>query len=150
MAEAWFYHLQRQPLERVLPMLLERALARGWRAVVQVGGEERLSALDDHLWTFSEESFLPHVTDREADAATNPIVLTLGDGNPNGAQVRFLVDGAGLPEDAAAYERVMLIFDGNDDEALARARAEWKKAKDAGLAASYWQQDEQGRWDKKA
>jgi DNA polymerase-3 subunit chi len=148
--EAWFYHLQRQPLERVLPMLLERTLARGWKAVVQVGGEERLAFLDDHLWTYADDSFLPHVTDREPDAAANPIVLALDEGNPNGAQVRFLVDGAGLPSDMAAYERLMLIFDGNDDEALARARAEWGKAKSAGISASYWQQDESGKWDKKA
>jgi DNA polymerase-3 subunit chi len=154
MTEAWFYHLQRQPLERVLPMLLERTLARGWKAVVQAGqkdgAEERLAFLDDHLWTYADDSFLPHVTDREPDAAANPIVLALDEGNPNGAQVRFLVDGAGLPSDMAAYERLMLIFDGNDDEALAGARAEWGKAKAMGLAASYWQQDENGRWDKKA
>jgi DNA polymerase-3 subunit chi len=160
--EAWFYHLQRQPLERVLPMLLERTLARGWKAVVQAGQkdaqkegqkegtEERLAFLDDHLWTYADDSFLPHVTDREPDAAANPIVLALDEGNPNGAQVRFLVDGAGLPSDMAAYERLMLIFDGNDDEALARARAEWGKAKSAGISASYWQQDESGKWDKKA
>lgn len=150
MTEAWFYHLQRQPLERVLPLLLERTLARGWKAVVQAGGEERLAALDDHLWTFSEESFLPHVTDREPDAAGNPIVLTLSGDNPNGAQVRFLVDGAGLPDETGGYERLLLIFDGNDEEALARARDDWKCAKEAGLTASYWQQDEAGRWEKKA
>jgi DNA polymerase-3 subunit chi len=148
--EAWFYHLQRQPLERVLPMLLERTLARGWKAVVQVGGEERLAFLDDHLWTYADDSFLPHVTQREPDAAANPIVLALDEGNPNGAQVRFLVDGAGLPADMASYERLMLIFDGNDDEALARARSEWGRAKSAGISASYWQQDESGKWDKKA
>jgi DNA polymerase III subunit chi len=150
MTEAWFYHLQQQPLERVLPILLERTLARGWKAVVQVGGEERLGALDDHLWTFSDDGFLPHVTDKEPDAATNPIVLTLGDTNPNGAHVRFCVDGVGLPPETAGYERIMLIFDGNDDEALASARTEWKKAQDAGLSASYWQQDDSGKWDKKA
>ena len=42
------------------------------------------------------------------------------------------------------------MFDGNDEEALARARADWKKAKESGLAATYWQQDEDGRWQKKA
>ena len=154
MTEAWFYHLQRQPLERVLPMLLERTLVRGWKAVVQAGGqdggEERLAFLDDHLWTYADDSFLPHVTDREADAAANPIVLTLGEGNPNGAQARFLVHGAGLPADASAYERLMLIFDGNDDEALASARSQWGRAKALGLTASCWQQDESGKWDKKA
>ena len=150
MTEAWFYHLQRQSLEQVLPGLLERSLARGWKAVVQAGSQERLAMLDDHLWTYSDDGFLPHVTDREADAAANPIVLTLGEDNHNAAEVRFLVDGASLPDDASPYQRLMLLFDGDDAEALGAARAEWKKAKTAGLDAAYWQQDENGRWEKKA
>src|ERR671913_1792610 len=129
MAEVLFYHLQHQPLEAVLPTLLQKSLERGWRAVVQVTTEERLSALDDHLWTFSDESFLPHGTDREADATEQPVVLTLTDRNPNGAAVLFLVEGAPVPEDVAAYQRLVLLFDGNDEDALAAARAQWKSVK---------------------
>ena len=150
MTEIWFYHLQRQPLEAVLPTLLERSLERGWRAVVRATSDERLAALDDHLWTFSDESFLPHGTDREADAAEHPVVLTLGEANPNGAAVLFLVEGAPVPADAAAYQRLVLLFDGNDEDALAAARANWKGVKAAGLKATYWRQDEHGRWGKKA
>ena len=69
MADIWFYHLMRQPLERVLPPLLEKSLERGWRAVVQTASEERLRALDDHLWTYSDESFLAHGTAGDGDPA---------------------------------------------------------------------------------
>lgn len=150
MAEILFYHLQRQPLEAVLPTLLLRSLERGWRAVVQASSPERVRDLDEHLWTFAEESFLPHATDAEADLASEPVVLTVGEANPNGAQVRFLVDGAGLPVDAASYQRLVLLFDGNDEDALAAARRMWSEAKAAGHAATYWQQSEAGRWEKKA
>jgi DNA polymerase-3 subunit chi len=148
--EVLFYHLQRQPLEAVLPMLLERSLQRGWRAVVQVATEERLSALDDHLWTFSDESFLPHGIDREPHAADQPVVLTLGEGNPNRANIRFLVEGASIPEDASAYQRMVILFDGNDVHALALARDQWRAVKEAGHEATYWQQDARGRWERKA
>jgi len=150
MAEVLFYHLQRQPLEAVLPVLVTRSLERGWRVVVEVPDEERLGALDDHLWTFSEESFLPHGTEKEGDAASQPVLLTTGAHNPNGAQVRFLAAAARLPEAVDGYERIVLMFDGNDEDALAAARQEWKRAREMGLAATYWQQDEAGRWIKKA
>jgi len=97
MTEILFYHLQHQPLERVLPTLLEKSLERGWRVVVQTASEERAEALDAHLWTFRDDSFLPHGTWREGDAREQPILLTLHDDNPNGARVRFLIDGAPLP-----------------------------------------------------
>jgi DNA polymerase-3 subunit chi len=150
MAEILFYHLQNQPLEAVLPTLLQKTLERGWRAVVQVTTEERLSALDDHLWTFTEESFLPHGTDREAHAANQPVLITLSDGNANGASIRFLAEGADLPPDIAAYQRIAILFDGTDVEALAVARDQWRKVKEEGHEATYWQQDERGRWQRKA
>ncbi|AWN35005.1 MULTISPECIES: DNA polymerase III subunit chi [Methylobacterium] len=150
MTEILFYHMQRQPLERVLPNLVERSLERGWQAAIQAVSEERLAALDDGLWTYADESFLPHGTDREPDAGTQPVVLTLRDLNPNGASIRFLVEGADLPPDAADYARICILFDGTDQDALLRAREQWRQAKAAGHAVAYWQQDEDGRWNKKA
>jgi len=150
MTEIFFYHLQRQPIERVLPQLLERSYERGWRVVVQAASDERLDALDALLWTYRDDNFLPHGTTREPDPAAQPILLTTAAHNPNGATVRFLIDGVPMPEDAESYDRIVLLFDGEDDDALAAARAHWNEAKTQGFAVTYWQPDEQGRWVKKA
>lgn len=149
MTEVLFYHLEPFPLERVLPSLLEKTLERGWRAVVQAGSDERVEALDNHLWTYREESFLPHGSSRDGTPAEQPIFLTSGDENPNDAQVRFLVDGASCAS-FAGYTRMVVMFDGRDEEARARARGQWKSAKDQGCTVTYWQQSQDGRWEKKA
>ncbi|MEZ5924797.1 MAG: DNA polymerase III subunit chi [Hyphomicrobiaceae bacterium] len=146
--EVLFYQLDRQPLDRVLPALLERTLERGWRAVVQAGSVERIDALDTELWTYDEASFLPHGTDRAGDVERQPILLTVGDNNPNGASVRFLVDGASI-EDFSGYRRIVHLFE-TSEEALAKARREWKLAKEKGAVVTYWQQDAKGRWEKRA
>jgi DNA polymerase-3 subunit chi len=148
MTELVFYHLQRQPLERVLPTLVEKSLARGWRVIVQAASEERAEALDAHLWTFRDDSFLPHGTWREPEATEQPVLLTVLDHNPNAAAVRFLVDGAPVPADASAYQRIVLIFDGEDPEAVAAARACWSEGKAKGFEVTYWQADERGRWQR--
>ncbi len=149
MTEVLFYHLQGQPLERVLPELLEKCLERKWRVVVQFGSEARRDAVDAHLWTYRDESFLPHGTVRDGRAAAQPVWVTAEDDNPNEASVRFLADGAEAA-DYSAYQRVVRIFDGNDPETVDRARDAWKEAKAAGHEATYWQQSERGRWEKKA
>lgn len=149
MTEIYFYHLEQRALDDVLPTLLERSLERGWRAAVQAASEERVEALSTRLWTYREESFLPHGTLRDGTPEVHPIYLTTTEDNPNAAQVRFLVDGAVLT-DATAYVRVVYMFDGRDDDAVARARANWQAAKEQGHDVSYWQQDESGRWQKKA
>jgi DNA polymerase-3 subunit chi len=148
--EVLFYHLEGQPLERVLPSLLERSLERGWRVAVQSSVEERIDALDAQLWTYRDDSFLPHGTHREPTAAEQPILLTVRDDNPSGAVVRFLIDGAPMPGDAQAYQRIVLIFDSSDDDAVAAARTRWSEAKSAGFDVTYWQADAGGRWVKKA
>ena len=146
--EVYFYHLEVRSLEQVLPTLLERSLKRGWRAAVQAASEERVEALNTLLWTYRDESFLPHGTARDGRPSLQPIYLTAGDDNPNEAQVRFLVDGAILA-DASPYVRVAYIFDGRDQDAVARAREAWQDAKARGDAVSYFQQDEDGRWQQK-
>jgi DNA polymerase III subunit chi len=147
--EVYFYHLESRTLEEVLPTLLERSLERGWRAAVQAASEERVEALDTLLWTYREESFLAHGTARDGVPELQPIYLTAGDDNPNGAEVRFLVDGAAL-EDAEGYARIVFVFDGRDEDAVAQARVAWQKAKTDGYHVSYWQQDPNGRWQQKS
>ena len=138
MTEVLFYHLQGKTAEDVLPGLLARSLERGWRVVVQ-SSEDRVETLDAH----------PHGTMRES-GADQPVLLTADGDNANNANVRFLIDGAPLPEDAGGYERIVLLFDGDDPDAVAGARERWSAAKAQGLDVTYWQPDENGRWQRKA
>ncbi len=149
MAEVLFYHLTESTLEDALPALLEKSLARGWRVVVQAGSEERLDALDAHLWTYRDDSFLGHGLDSGPMAADQPIVLTTQDGNANSAVVRFLVDGA-EPPPLDGYERAVFMFDGHDQQQVEQARVQWKALKGGGHEVTYWQQADTRRWERKA
>ena len=149
MTEVYFYQLERAPLERVLPELLEKTLERGWRAVVQTASDERMEALDSLLWTYGDATFLPHATAKDGRPDRQPVFLTAGHDNPNGAQVRFFVDGADI-EDVSPYARVVHLFDGRDEDAVRRAREQWSMAKASGHEVTYWQQTPQGGWERKA
>jgi DNA polymerase-3 subunit chi len=150
MTEILFYQLQRQPVEKVLPLLIEKSLERGWRVAVQSSSDERVEALDAHLWTYREDSFLPHGTMRDSAAAEQPVLLTTTSDNPNGATVRFLIDGSPIPDDPQTYSRLVLLFDGEDPDALDAARSRWRQAKERGHEVTYWQADDEGRWQRKA
>lgn len=149
MTDIGFYHLQRSPLERALPKLLEKVLAAGKRAVLKAGSEDRVEALNALLWTYDQRGFLPHGSRKDGHAEAQPVWLTELDENPNAAQVLILTDGASSGE-IARYERCLDMFDGNDPEAVQAARARWKACKEAGHRVTYWQQTERGGWEKKA
>ena len=147
--EFWFYHLESQPLQAVLPVLVEKTLARGWRALLRFSTSERLETIDSALWTYRDESFLPHGSARDGHTDRQPALLTLDDANPNGAAVLFLLEAAEERE-PERFSRVIRLFDGADEEAKALARAEWKRAKAEGFEVSYWRQDPGGAWKKSA
>ena len=149
MSEILFYHLETQPLERVLPVLLERSLERGWHAVVETSSRERAEALDAMLWTYRDDSFLPHgVAAGDATDPDQPVLIATDDGNANAAQVRFYVDRA-VPQTGEGYTRIVYMFSGHDPDAVTEAREAWKALR-GGNELTYWQQDDGGRWVKKA
>lgn len=145
-----FYHLQVSNLDNVLPSLLEKAYGSKEHIVVKIGTDERVSYINNLLWIYDEESFLPHGSKSDGNAPLQPIWLTAGDDNPNAAEMLFLVDGADY--DIAKlkdFERVFYIFDGNVPEHLNKAREFWKSAKEAEIDCFYWQQNDQGKWQQK-
>ena len=146
-----FYHLQKQTLDQVLPKLVEKAYATGVHIKIKIGNESRVDFINSLLWTYNDESFIPHGSKKEGFAKEQPIWLSSEDDNPNQATMLFLVDGALLPlEELTKYERIFNIFDGNDDSSLQQARNFWKTISSSEFELNYYQQDDSGRWNQKA
>jgi DNA polymerase-3 subunit chi len=149
MTEIRFYHLQRSALGQALPGILGQAYKRGMRAIVRFGSDAALKSMDELLWSFKADSFLPHGTAATGHAGDQPIFLTTAEENPNQASLLVLADGA-TQDDLSGYDLCCDLFDGNDPEALQAARDRWKNLNESGAALKYFQQDESGRWEEKA
>ncbi|MFI4975451.1 MAG: DNA polymerase III subunit chi [Caulobacterales bacterium] len=145
--EVWFYHLERTALDQALPELLEKTLARGWRAAVRARDRDRVEHLDGWLWSYRDDSFLPHGVEGEPLADRQPVLIGTGLENVNGANALFLIDGADSG-DISPYERCILLFDGRDESALGEARKRWSAFRAAGHPVSYWRQGETRGWEK--
>jgi DNA polymerase-3 subunit chi len=152
MTETLFYHLERRSLDDVLPDLVEKTRARGWRALIRTESAERADAIDALLWTYNDQTFLAHARVGDGNESGQPVLITVEGANANKADVMFLVGGAAPPiwdsADAKALTRIVLMFDGRDPEMLARAREAWKKAISAGHDVTYWQESPGGKFEK--
>jgi len=148
MGKALFYHLTRSPAEALLPILLTKALAAGWRVELRCPNSDRMSGLDNHLW--QGDGFLPHGTAGGPHDARQPVLLTLPDQAAlNQHECLMTVDGVPVvPEQVLAISRTCILFDGNDTQALNRARDQWRSLTAAGVEAEYWS-EESGRWERK-
>lgn len=149
MAEISFYQLKRQPVERALFTLLGKVLEQGGRAVVRLGSGEEAESLDTALWTIDPNSFLPHTTEKTKYPDRQPVLLTTGTDAPNGARFVFVVPG-GATEGLENFQRAFVLFAGEREAQVKRARETWKTFKEKGAELTYWTQQENGAWKKQA
>lgn len=150
MGAVFFYHLTRHPLEVTLPMLLDKAAKAGWRVEVRGTSGQRMEWLDEKLWLEPEEGFLPHGLAGGPHDAEQPVLLTAGPSGANNPACLMTIDGAEVTsEEVQKLERVCILFDGHDPQAVQAARVQWKALTGAGCSAQYWS-EEDGRWSKKA
>ncbi|WP_255743698.1 DNA polymerase III subunit chi [Aliiroseovarius sediminis] len=148
--EVLFYHMTRSPLEATLPALLQKSLSAGWTVCVRGTDAGRMTWLDERLWTTTDDGFLPHGQAGGPHDADQPVLLTTDSDFPNAANTLIAVDGALVSADEMTrLTRVSILFDGNDPDAVAHARSQWKEVVAAGCTAKYWSQ-ESGRWEMKA
>jgi DNA polymerase-3 subunit chi len=147
--EYWFYHLEASTLKGVLPDLLTKTLSKGWRALVRLPNGADLTDWDDYLWTYQDQSFLPHGREDQGRADQQPILLANKTETAEGFDAVFLVDGADVTT-VDGVSRVMVMIDGRSQDVVQRERGRWKTLKDAGAVMSYWQQSAKGGWEKKA
>ncbi|MEO0916400.1 MAG: DNA polymerase III subunit chi [Pseudomonadota bacterium] len=147
MGAAYFYHLTDRPLDATLPVLLGKALQAGWRVEVRGKDATMLERLDRVLW--DGDGFLPHGLKGGPHDAVQPVLLTTEAGG-NSATCVMSVDGADVTaEEVSALERVCILFNDADADAVDHARQQWRSLTGAGVAAQYWAEDA-GRWVKKA
>lgn len=149
MSEVWFYHLDSQRVENALTDLLIKVQQKQIRVLVSSSDEERLKALDSHLWTFRDDSFLPHGLDTEPHADSQPVLLSNDVENINAATMLFCLDGRD-PGTIKDWDRVIVMFENHDQETVGKARDLWKTAKADGIEVSYWRQSDTGRWEKQS
>lgn len=142
-----FYHLTKLPLERALPQIAAKVIATGGRLIIVAGEEGQRVRLDQLLWSYAPESFLPHGQAGGEDDARQPVLIAASPEAANGARNIALVDGVWRGE-ALAFDRAFHFF---DEERIADARAAWRGLADRdGIDRNYWKQNDAGRWEKAA
>jgi len=151
MTETLFYQLERRSLDEVLPGLVEKSRLRDWKVLIRADSADRADAIDTLLWTYDDQSFLPHAQMGDGEALLQPVLITVEQGNSNAAQILFCVGGVQpdwADEKLSQFARIVLLFDGRDASALDGARKNWKDAKTAGYDVTYWKESPSGKFEK--
>lgn len=148
MADIRFYHLEHSTLDKALPAITMKAWQSGKRVAIRVPDKKEAARLDDLLWTFHPDVFLPHGMAGDKNDARQPVLLNSGQGNENDAEILILTHGC-TENDLSPYGMVCEMLDGRVESQITEARQRWKAYKDSGHDLTYWQQDQNGKWNKR-
>lgn len=125
-----FYLLQDldpEALQRFACRLASKALSGGKRVHLHTDGEVQAQAMDELLWRYPEQRFLPHAQLSEQRVATAPI--SIGSNDPEDCDEVLINLASAIPSFFGRFDRVAEIILGNQRDA---GRARYKQYRDRG------------------
>lgn len=135
MTEVDFYVLPgdtEQDRERFACRLADKAYRLGHRVFIHTASEQQTRQLDELLWTFQQNSFVPHCIYQDADDIPPPVVLA-HDAEPHaGHQVLINLSGD-VPLFFSRFERVAELINA-DNSTRERGRGRYTFYKERGYA----------------
>ena len=116
MTQIIFYSTAPLQVEKTLFALLEKSIEKGNKSLLLFKDKEKCSLINEQLWTYKQNSFLPHISEDEKiyDDIDVPVYLSTKNENPFKAELLFSIDGF-LPDNIDHFERVIIIIDINDE-----------------------------------
>lgn len=135
-----FYHLTRDPAEKVLPFIAQRVLDDKARLLIVSDDSAQLDAISSSLWTAKADSFLAHAKSGEGDDTLQPILLSDQIDVHNGARFIAFADGNWRPVEHD-FDRVFYLFPPSHTD---NARSAWRNLGES-VERRYWKQDG-GKW----
>lgn len=148
MADIRFYHMEQATLDQALPAITMKAFQSGKRVMIRVPDKAGATRLNDLLWSFHPNVFLPHGADGDKHADKQPVWITSAETNDNNAEILILTHGC-TADNVADFDMVCEMLDGRVESQIKDARARWKIYKADEHELTYWQQDDGGKWGKK-
>lgn len=111
--------------------LADKAYSLGHTVYIAAASEARAAALDDLLWTFRQDSFVPHERYPLTGMEGSPVLIGVAAPAEVDAQVLINFTDA-FPEGFERYERVVELVDAHPD-VLAKSRERFKQYRERSL-----------------
>ena len=147
MTSVAIYELKRTPLLEGLPRLISKIYEAGFRVLIKTPNKDRAPSLNDTLWTFPPQAFLPHGMEGEASSEDHPIWITTQETNDNNANLLVTTDGV-EHSNMASFAKCVAMFEGQDESVRMNIHSKIAEYQKAGFEVTYWQESETGVWNK--
>ncbi|MCG8532337.1 MAG: DNA polymerase III subunit chi [Desulfovibrionales bacterium] len=113
--------------------LADKAWRSGLSTHIHTAGEQDMKDLDNLLWSFREDSFLPHIIVSETEQTVEPVTLGHTLKQLEGRKGLLINLGEAIPDNTDSYSRIAEIVI-QEESALKLARSRFREYKERALS----------------
>lgn len=111
--------------------LVDAAYSQGKRIVIHVSDDNEAQKLDDMLWTFRDQAFIPHEIATAQSPANARIMALIGTSVPDSFSTQLINIGTAIPAKLESLQHVIEVVDA-DAQRKQQARERYKQYRELG------------------
>jgi DNA polymerase-3 subunit chi len=137
--KAFFYNSARRETVKDIVKLTEKLYKKNNFILLYCADQETVDALDEYLWSYSEDSFIPHSKKNNEKKSLYPILVTDEILNDHEHNILLALNGVLIKEtDWPKFNKVYYFFDDQNHEERENARSMWKSFSSLEIDCRYW------------
>ena len=144
--KAFFYKSSHRDVVRDIAWLTESIFKKNNRIVIFCTDQETAEVVDDFIWSYRDDSFIPHSIKKHRETSLDPILVTTDLDGSYEHNVLLALNGVLIKEkDWQRFAKVYYFFDDQDSREKENARAMWKSFSSLAVNCKYWI-NEKNKW----
>jgi len=144
--KAFFYNASHRDVVADITWLTENIFKKNNSIVIFCTDQETAKVVDDFLWSYKEDSFLPHALKKHEEVSLNPILVSTDLDEGFEHNVLIALNGVLINEkDWQRFAKIYYFFDDQDMTEKENARSMWKSFSSLDIDCKYWI-NEKNKW----
>ena len=137
--KAYFYNSSHRNVVADISLLIEKLFKEKNRILVCCKDLDTVEVIDNFLWAYKEDGFIPHSIETKERSTIYPILITTNINEVFEHNVLLALSGVLIKEkDWRKFSKAYYFFDDQEDKEKENAREMWKSFSALNIVCKYW------------
>ena len=137
--KVYFYNSSERDIVSDICVLTEKLFLKNDSIVIFCTDQETVAVVDDFLWAYKEDGFIPHSIKNNEKPSIHPILITTRIDEGCEHDILLVLNGVLIKEkDWQKFAKIYYFFDDQDNIEKENARSMWKSFSSLDAECKYW------------
>ncbi|MDC3081804.1 DNA polymerase III subunit chi [Paracoccaceae bacterium] len=137
--KAFFYNSSHRDVVTDIAWLTQNIFTKNNRIVIFCTDQDTVEVVDDFLWSYRDDGFIPHSIKKHGETSLDPILVTTDLDGGYEHNILLALNGVLIEEkDWQRFAKIYYFFDDQDNKEKENARSMWKSFSSLDVDCKYW------------